>query len=441
MLQLQTMARETLMFVGPYPLGEPGGVASVVNKSRPYFEKRFDVFTAGPTRRGRQNPANVATGEVLFDVTFRGTRIPVAYVYPGVVREAIFRYKPAVVLIDEPALAISDLRQIPTRSDRKLISATFGRHHAQDENEDGFQTQALEYLSRPLRRDMRKLAGRLAVSHSTERTVSRYFPGDPIKVIPNGVDTTQFKPEGPHIEEWEKDGKKTFLFVGRIEEKKGVEYLIRAFAKVFADRKDIQLKIAGPGDTEKLRELVQDFGLPQDSVSFLGAISDGDLKKAYRTATASVFPSTRGEGFGIVILEALASGSLVIASNINGYDEATEGGKEYALLAKPADPDDLARVMIEVLEYPDRKRDQLKIDARAHAVRYDLETIVGLTCDYLETGLAAYGISSEEEWKRTEQRVREQARQTTIFEAGAVATVSLAAAGVIYIARSKLRKK
>ena len=167
-----------------------------------------------------------------------------------------------------------------------------------------------------------------------------------IKYIPNGIDLKRYqtRPDGavrhPDIS--------TILYVGRLEGRKGVKYLLKAFHELSMRREDVQLFIAGQGpDEEKLREYVKEMEIPR--VTFLGFISDDD--KIYHLHRADLFcaPAHRGEAFGIVLLEAMAARCPVVAGDNSGYQSVMKDTGAISLI-NPLDTIDFAR-RLEILLY------------------------------------------------------------------------------------------
>jgi glycosyltransferase involved in cell wall biosynthesis len=170
-----------------------------------------------------------------------------------------------------------------------------------------------------------------------------------ISVIPFGVDLEQFHPRN------EKKESCVFLFVGRLSRThyfKGVENLLRAFYEVVQKKKDARLVIVGDGDLrDSYEKIVQKLGI-NDRVQFLGTVSDDTLPEIYRRASALVLPSTdNSETFGMVLLEAMASGVPVIASRLLGVASVVDdeiSGK----LVEPCNEAELVRAMLSVAEDP-----------------------------------------------------------------------------------------
>lgn len=198
-----------------------------------------------------------------------------------------------------------------------------------------------------LDRYMDKLDARIAVSSAARHFVSSYFPGE-YRIIPNGVDVDFYANAKPFPEF--RDGKVNIFFVGRVEPRKGAMYLLRAYAKVKERHPDIRLIIAGRGpEIGDLRRFVHQRRLAD--VFFAGRISDADKASFYKTADIFVAPSTGQESFGIVLLEAMAAGCAVIASDIHGYKRVIQRNGT-GLLVEPKDPDALAEALERLIVDP-----------------------------------------------------------------------------------------
>jgi phosphatidylinositol alpha-mannosyltransferase len=190
-----------------------------------------------------------------------------------------------------------------------------------------------------------RLDGRIAVSPAARDYALRAFPGE-YEVIPNGVDTGRFSPEVPALPD--AGSKPTVLFVGRMDPRKGLKYLLKAFPQVVAAVPDARLVVVGNG---LLRRYYQAF-LPsplRDRVQYEGFVSGDVLPRYYRSADVYCAPSVGGESFGIVLLEAMASGTAVVASKILGYSAVVRDGVE-GLLVPPRDVPALAAAIVRLLK-------------------------------------------------------------------------------------------
>lgn len=162
----------------------------------------------------------------------------------------------------------------------------------------------------------------------------------PVAIIPNGIDLAEYKVPARRSD---KRKHKTIFFVGRLENRKGVKYLIHAFHLLQEKDPNVSLVIAGDGpDREKLEMLVDDLGLK--NVTFAGYISDKEKKKYLRTVDLFAAPALYGESFGIVLLEAMASGLVTVAGNNPGYSTVMQGMGGLSLV-DPKDSAEFARRM------------------------------------------------------------------------------------------------
>lgn len=160
----------------------------------------------------------------------------------------------------------------------------------------------------------------------------------PITIIPNGIDLDKYQQKAAPKK---KTKEKTILYVGRLERRKGAKYLLQAFQLLSQDNPDLKLLIAGDGPArEKLEILAEDLKLK--NVSFLGYISE-DLKLQLLSET-DLFcsPAIFGESFGIVLLEAMATGTVSVAGNNSGYVDLMQGVGALSIV-NPEDTSEFAR--------------------------------------------------------------------------------------------------
>jgi len=185
-----------------------------------------------------------------------------------------------------------------------------------------------------------KIHGRIAVSGAARHFISRYFPGE-YRIIPNGVDLDRFADAEPFEEL--RDGTINILFVGRFEERKGLIHLLRAYHRLRKRHVDARLLVIGSGP--KQREYRRYVGLRQiRDVEFLGRVSDDDKARYFASADIFSAPATGQESFGIVLLEAMAAGVPIVASDIHGYKSVVQRGVQ-GLLVEPRNPRALAAAL------------------------------------------------------------------------------------------------
>lgn len=187
------------------------------------------------------------------------------------------------------------------------------------------------YYGRPfLKRYFKRLHACIAVSTPARDFVARYFPGD-YMVVPNGIDTAWFSPRVPPLSELRSPGQHTVLFVGRLEQRKGLPVLLEAYAQLRRQRADVRLVVVGDGDLRgEYQRWVESEAVPD--VLFCGHVDGTLLPRCYTSADVFCSPATKGESFGIVLLEAMASGRAVLASSIPGFAQVVHHGADGVLV-------------------------------------------------------------------------------------------------------------
>ena len=205
-------------------------------------------------------------------------------------------------------------------------SVNVGTFHA------SYKHTHLYRLSHPIiKRWHQRLDGSIAVSPAAQRYISSAFPGD-YKIIPNGIDVDHFSGKAVPFPQY-RDGKTNILFVGRLEKRKGLRYLLEAYSRLKWDLPDIRLLVVGPGNPDKeSHQILGARGL--EDVVFLGKVSYEDLPRYYATADIFCSPATGAESFGIVLLEAMAAGKPLIVSGIEGYSAVVDHGKQGLLFPR-----------------------------------------------------------------------------------------------------------
>jgi len=197
-----------------------------------------------------------------------------------------------------------------------------------------------------LKKWYRRLHGKIAVSPPARDFVHRYFPGY-YNIIPNGVDTDHFSPGVSPLEEY-CDGKMNILFVGRLETRKGFNYLLDAYQAVKREVPNCRLIVVGPGTRLRHRYENRARRRKIEDVIFVGPVSYKELPRYYKTADIYCSPATGAESFGVVLLEAMATGKPIVASNISGYASVLTHGAE-GLLVPPRDRQALAQALITLI--------------------------------------------------------------------------------------------
>jgi glycosyltransferase involved in cell wall biosynthesis len=190
----------------------------------------------------------------------------------------------------------------------------------------------------------------ITVSHALAADIQTYTSGSDIRVIPNLVDTEFFTPPP----EPRTADPFRFLFVGFLTEKKGVADLLRAFAAAFASGDDVRLEIGGDGELRaSLENLAAELGL-DDRVAFLGTLTRGGVREAMWRSNA-VVSAARVETFGVVLIEAMATGLPVIVTRCGGPEEFVT--EDVGRLVPLDDGPELQKTMQEMVGSYDNWRD------------------------------------------------------------------------------------
>jgi glycosyltransferase involved in cell wall biosynthesis len=220
------------------------------------------------------------------------------------------------------------------------------------------------------------------VSKDILQTIKKKFGEDiPIDVIPMGVDSQLFHPDKNTraIREKHKIAGPFLLFVGRITEKKGVQYLIEAMPAVLKKFPECRLLLIGSGEQQqKLVRLTKSFEL-QDRVLFAGAIPNKELPEYFATADIFIGPSIQAgggdtEGFGLTFVEAAMSGCIVVASDVGGISDIIQDG-ETGFLVHEKNPHAIADTLCNILKQIDTLAD-IKTAARQKMIsQFDWQVI------------------------------------------------------------------
>jgi phosphatidyl-myo-inositol alpha-mannosyltransferase len=324
--------------VSPYVYPLPGGVTQHVRYLYENLRLRGHTVRILTSSHGLQRTSE---GDVIrlgkgFSMPANGSvgTVTVSPRFVSQVRALLEREQFDVLHFHEPFVPFLSL--VILRESRSVNVGTF---HAYG----GF-SPAYEFGSRAMKSYAARLHGRIAVSAAARHFIDRYFPGD-YKVIPNGVDIDRFQRAVP-LSRWQ-DGTQNILFVGRFEPRKGVLDLLKAHRILRREGSDARLLLVGGGPQE--REARRYIAIRRlGGVEFLGRVSDDEKAQLFRTADVYCSPATGRESFGIVLLEAMAAGAPIVASDIHGYKGVVRRGRE-ALLVPPRDPKELAVALDRVL--------------------------------------------------------------------------------------------
>ncbi len=221
------------------------------------------------------------------------------------------------------------------------------------------------------------LTVRAAVSEEAEASVSRIFGGT-YELVWNGIDVARFH----DVEPWP-TAAPTVLFVGRHEPRKGLAVLIEAFNRL---PRDVHLWIASEGpETARLRQLTR----ADERIEWLGLITEKEKARRIRGAQVLCAPSLHGESFGVILLEGMAAGTPVVASDLVGYRNVARPDRD-ALLSPPGDAEALAAALEVALEHGPAV-DALVASAEQRAASFSLESLAKRYVDLYEDARRARG--------------------------------------------------
>ncbi len=341
--------------VSPYDFTYPGGANEhIAHLAAEYRGWGHDVRILAPAARGRPLPDDPDFYRVGTPVPIPGNgstaRITLSLTLSRRVKEILARERFEVVHLHEPFMPALPLTVLYHSEARNV-----GTFHA-------FAESNLPYFyARPLLQPVvERLDARIAVSPAAAEFVGQYFGGD-YTIIPNGIEPSRYGAEVEPLPQY-RDGRPTILFVGRFNEpRKGFRYLLRAFVLVREQFPDARLLVVGRGDIKRYRDFLDRQQV--HGVEFAGFIDREELPRYYVSCDIFCAPSTKGESFGLILLEAMASGRAVVASRIPGYAGVLEHARDGWLVA-PQDPTALDLALVRVLA--DRELRAILAEAGRH---------------------------------------------------------------------------
>ena len=370
--------------VSPYDLAYPGGVANhITHLAKQFTEWGHDVKIVGPT----SNPS-----EALSNGLYVPMGRPVPFPSGGSIARISFSLwlEPRIKsLLRQESFDVIHIHE-PLSSFLPLCilylsrSVNVGTFHA-------FRGSTKVYgVSKFfLTRWFKKLHGRIAVSRPAMQFVSRHFPGD-YRIIPNGIDVDHFAADLPPVSPWD-DGMINILFVGRLEKRKGLKYLISAFKDLKWDWPNLRLIVVGPGNLDDDSQRILSARNVEDVV-FVGNVPYSELPRYYRTAHVFCAPNTGRESFGIVLGEAMAAGKPIVATDIDGFRTVMTDGQE-GLLVKPQSTEQLASALATLIQDPDL-RAKMGRKGRHRVEEFRWSRVAGQVMEYYESFLESPSLTS-----------------------------------------------
>jgi phosphatidylinositol alpha-mannosyltransferase len=363
-----------IALVSPYNFLHPGGVPEHIEHLRDEFRRlghEAIIIAPRASKGGIEErdgfygigrtiaiPAGGSRARLTFDVML----------YPAV-KAMMRRENFDVVHLHEPLMPV--LPYMVLLNSSAVNVATFHAYRTINH----WYTVFKPYMSFVLKR----IDARIAVSEPARDFVRQYFPGS-YDVVPNGIDASRY---ADHIEPfpWASDSVPRILFVGRFDEsRKGFKYLLRTLPLVQRQFPETRLVVLGTGKQERFAGLMERHGVRH--VDFVGFVDTETKARYFASCDVCCFPSIRNESFGYVVLEGMASGKPVVATDIPGYASILTHNREGRLVP-PEDHQALADDLTMLIG--DRKlRATLGNNGRATAASYDWSVVAQHVLDIYE---------------------------------------------------------
>ncbi|MCW2499373.1 MAG: Phosphatidylinositol alpha-mannosyltransferase [Frankiales bacterium] len=364
--------------VCPYTWDVPGGVQAHVRdlaESLIGLGHEVSVLTPVDDADGADLPSYVVAAGRAVPVPYNGSVARLAFGPLSLTRTRrwLRRGRFDVLHLHEPT--VPSLSMLACFAARGPMVATFHTATA--------RSRALQVFGTTLQPGLEKITGRIAVSPAARRVVVEHLGHDAV-LVPNGVSVRQFAgaeplpdaPPGP-----------TVVFLGRIDEpRKGLDVLLGALPALTKQVPDVQILVAGPGELDE--------PLP-DNVRLLGLVSEADKPRVYASGDVYCAPNTHGESFGIVLIEALAAGTPVVASDLEAFRRVLDDG-EAGVLVPVGDSAALADALADLLHDPERRR-HLRAAGSRVVQAYDWAHVTRQIVEVYETVAAAAPVELDED--------------------------------------------
>ncbi len=372
--------------VCPYSINEHGGVLEVVMALKDGLEQRghtAKIITPQPRKNGSQPPKDVIFAGTSVDfrtLSFSDTTSQVSSTADNEKIDAMLAEEKFDILhFHEPWMPLLS-RQLLQRS--KCVNV--GTFHAKVTT--AMTSRAILKVVAPYLKSVMKYLHVLTAVSDSGAEYAADMTDQPITIIPNGIDLKKYgkkasakpaKKERPMI-----------LYIGRLERRKGARYLLTAFQLFSQDNPDVELLIAGDGpDRDRLEMMADDLKLK--NVSFLGFISEELKMELLAKADLFCSPAVTGESFGIVLLEAMAAGTVSVAGNNSGYIDVMRevGGIS---IVNPEDTEEFAR-RLDLLMHQESIRELWQKWAADYVKQFDYPRVVEQYEELYKDALKQYG--------------------------------------------------
>ncbi len=373
------MAQARVMKIGivcPYSFDVPGGVQGhVIDLAKALLARGHEVSVLAPADEDSDVPDFVVPAGKALGIPYNGSvaRLQFGPVSYARVRRWIRDGEFDVLHLHEPAAPSLSLLALKV-ADGPIV-ATFHTATTRSRTLAAFQP-----VLRPL---LEKITARIAVSALARRVQVEHAGGDAVEV-PNGVDVDFFSRALP-LDGYPRAGG-TVGFVGRYtESRKGMGVLLEALRILLPEFEDLRMLVVGRGDADQLR---RDAGPELAShIDLLGQVDDETKARALRSVDVYCAPNTGGESFGMILTEAMAAGTPVLASGLDSFRRVLDDGKA-GMLTETGDAVALADGLRELLGDPAR-RASLAAAAGERVAMFDWSVVTTQVLRVYETAIAA----------------------------------------------------
>jgi phosphatidylinositol alpha-mannosyltransferase len=213
-----------------------------------------------------------------------------------------------------------------------------------------------------------RITAKIAVSEIARETLKDRFNTEAV-VIPNGINTKKFEGIGIRAE-WALPN--TIGFIGRFDEpRKGLAVLLEALPKIVEEIPNLRVLVAGPGNPQDFHKLVPTE--LRERITFLGRISELEKAQFFKSISLYIAPNTGSESFGIILAEAMAAGTPIVASNLPAFAQLLDDGESGAIF-ESENPNSLAQTVLNLLAN-EKDRSSLAIAGYKKAKSFDWDSV------------------------------------------------------------------
>lgn len=355
--------------VCPYDYFRHGGVQEHIRAVSHELRQRgheVKIITPLPPDKDNKDPEHVITlgRSTLLNAPSTSFELSVSAL-PAEIDEMLEREQFDIINYHEPSIPMLS-SQILSRSTAINVATQHARMP------DTLMNKPIEMIAMLYSRNSNKNFDHItAVSEAAAYHVRKVTDRE-ISIVPNGISLDRYDPEKTAKYKEFDDDKKTILYVGRLEKRKGVEYLLKAYHDLRETRSDVRLVICGEGPKRtELEEYVDRYDLPD--VHFPGFISEEDKLSLLKTCSVFSSPALFGESFGIVLIEALAMGAPIVCGDNPGYVSVMQETGRISIV-KPKDTLNFA-LRLELLLYDEGLREYYRSWAKKYIKQFDYKVV------------------------------------------------------------------